>query len=81
MQKIWRQIGFTGENYHFLSDFMATEECKNESQAVETMILQLKNYRKVISLLESKIYQAEKKIIQEDKGKKIMESKREMNKE
>ena len=81
MQKIWRQIGFTGENYNFLSDFMATEGCKNESQAVETMILQLKNYRKVINLLESKIYQAEKKIIQEDKGKKIMESKREMNKE
>ena len=69
MQKVWRQIGFKTDDWNFLLGFMEDEHSKNETQAISQMINQIRNYRKIISKLESEIFKHEQKI-KERKHKK-----------
>jgi len=69
MQKIWRQIGFNPDDWNFLLGFMEDEHSKNETQAVSQMIMQIRNYRKIISRLETEIFKHEQKINEKKKGK------------
>jgi len=69
MQKVWRQIGFNADDWNFLLGFMEDESSKNETQAVSQMIMQIRNYRKIISRLENEIFKHEQKINEKRKGK------------